>query len=457
MFWASFAVVLITWGVVPTQAGIFSTKTIKRIIKPSFARSTGFVPAELQASTIPITYTQSTYAIATLNETLTLYMGRNYTLAPFGPSSELEGQTYHSANWTAYTTMYSLDMYCEPAINDRTSTGTHLANSTNGCSFRLGLDGNLTIGVDKASSGEVLKNKEFTAMYTGYWNPNGFSDYSIDGVCPVSSNSTFYAAISRNKKKTSDPPQDVTAIYCHPMYYQQLVNATVDAITRKPLAVTPIGEKEPIPAQVFNSTWLETQMSSGSLGVEVRSDSFPINSSPRYLEYIAGTNLSLSTGSRGAGIVHPMVGLALAVSNRPLEEYLDWTILSKSYADAYRLMFARAMRDVLHPNVTSTMNITGQIETTTEALVLEPTFVYIVEGLLGLASLAALALLYLSFTRTRHLRSDPSTIAAIMSLIADNEPLLADFEDMDCCTVQGIKAIISNKRYKLIDDNSATG
>lgn len=222
-------------------------------------------------------------------------------------------------------------------------------------------------------------------------------------------------------------------------------------ITRLPITITPTGDKQPLASNVFNSTYLQIQMNGGS-SYEIRGDNLPSVSLPDYLERIAETNVSLTTGSMGGGTVQPMVGLSLAVSDRPLEDYLDWKVLSKSYADAYRLLFSRAMVDVLDRDFASSDSVTGQRTISIEAVVLEPVFTYIVEGLLGVVSIATLALLYLSVTRTRKLHSDPSTIASIMSLVADNEALLLDFEDLDCCSMADIETMLGKKRYRLVDD-----
>lgn len=294
-------------------------------------------------------------------------------------------------------------------------------------------------------------------MFAPFWNSQGFADYSLDKACPITSNSTFYAAFQRNKAKDTDPPHNVTAIFCTPTYYQQKVMATIDAASLIPSKIKSVGEKEPIEANMFNSSWMEELMGTGSLGLEVRGDIYPSKSAPKYFELLAGTNLSLSTGPVGGGMILPMVGLAHALSRRPLEDYLDWKVLSKSYADAYRLMFARTMRDILDTKFSTVDEISGQIQVTTEAVVLEAVFVYIVEGLLGVVSLAATALLYLSVTRKRNLRSNPSTIAALMGLVADNQCLLSDVEGLDCCTVEEMENSLSLKRFKLVDDGHATG
>lgn len=59
MFWASLAVVLVTWGLVPTQAGIFSIEMVARTISISFNVSDTRMPFEDQAMGLTMRYAQS--------------------------------------------------------------------------------------------------------------------------------------------------------------------------------------------------------------------------------------------------------------------------------------------------------------------------------------------------------------------------------------------------------------
>jgi hypothetical protein len=116
-------------------------------------------------------------------------------------------------------------------------------------------------------------------------------------------------------------------------------------------------------------------------------------------------------------------------------------------------MFASAMKEVLNTVAFNSSDIiTGQTRASTEAILLEPVFVYIVEGLLGAVSLATGVLLYILILRSKGLRFNPSTIAAVMSLVSDDERLVSDFQDLDCCTADRLKSVISHRRYKLIND-----
>ena len=197
-------------------------------------------------------------------------------------------------------------------------------------------------------------------------------------------------------------------------------------------------------------------LSSGSLGYFVRGDALPINGLPKYWDVVSRTKLTLNP------VLQPMVGLSIGVGPTSLEKYLDWEVLSKAYADAYRLLFVRAMVDVLDHGETigrgykSSKSVTGRKQITIEALVLEPAFVHVVVGFLAVISIATVALLILSITRERCLRTDPSTLAGIMALVAHNQPLLSDFADLDCCTMADVQTIVGQKRYKLVNDGLGT-
>ncbi|KAF2871297.1 hypothetical protein BDV95DRAFT_607554 [Massariosphaeria phaeospora] len=444
VFWASFAVILVTWGIVPTQSAIFSTERITRTSPSTFSVSTGYIPAEKQESVLTLQYAHSTYAIVALNETLPPFMTWNYTLAPFKPrNGTADKQVQGSGTWTAPTMLYSLDLSCEEAHQEpylKTHTLGILYNNTAGCSWSQGLDGNLTMDEQQLYN----STKEFSGMYAGYWNPDGFALYALQGFCPVEANHTFYAAFQRNKKK-EDPPNKVTAIFCTPKYYAQKVNATVDIVTGRPQEVVALSAKEPLSPEIFNTTWLETQMSSGASSQEVRGNGLPTVSAPNYNERLMNSNITLVPLER-------MTGLAIQASKRETADFLDPKTLREGYEIAYRLLFARAMVDVLNPDLGPTDQVVGTTQMHTETVAVESIFTYIVEGLLGVISIAAMFLLYFSISRPGNLGSDPSTIASIMSIVADNKALLSELENLDCCTMEEVEQALSHKRFKLLND-----
>lgn len=206
MFWASFAVVLVTWGLVPTQAGIFSVRPVTRSTTVSFDVSKDIMPFEQQATKLSLAYSQSAYGIAALNESIPAYMARNYTLAPFAPS-ENDVSINAQGNYTASTTMYHLDLSCEEASHGTDSNGGKTRNATNGCYFNLGPDGNVTKG---DYDGRHIR--DYNVLYAGYHN-GGYADYYLSSYCPRTENTTFYVAFAKSKVKTSHKPVLVHITY----------------------------------------------------------------------------------------------------------------------------------------------------------------------------------------------------------------------------------------------------
>jgi hypothetical protein len=196
VFWASFAVVLVTWGLVPTQAGIFSIRTVTRTTNMTFAVSTSSMPFEEQATSLTLRYTQSTYGIVSLNETLPPFMSRNYTLAPFGPV-HADDSGPEQGIYTAPTTMYTLDLECQD-VSHKADASDPVYTSQGGHNFTLGPDGNLTVGDRPYIDAEVYAVKQYTGMYVGFHN-GGFADYYLSSAFPKTENTTFFAAIAKSK------------------------------------------------------------------------------------------------------------------------------------------------------------------------------------------------------------------------------------------------------------------
>ncbi|KAF2685296.1 hypothetical protein K458DRAFT_365622 [Lentithecium fluviatile CBS 122367] len=445
VFWASLALVLVTWGLVPIQAGIFTTSDVSRSFLAEFNVSTSFIPADQQPNALTLRFAQSAYGIVALNETLPPYMTREYMLAPFSPSTAVgastEEEAEDSAEWVAPTKMYGLELRCEPAIKIQTK-GWPVYNSTTGCMMMAGPSGNDTV---LAGSGMINAVKPFSTMFAGKW-PTESSSVYID-YCPPERNHTFFAAFTRNKERKADPPQNVTAIFCEPFYYEQDVTAVVDSRTKQPTNVTVFGVKQQLPANMFNTTWLEVMMNGGTSSIEVPGDAMPDTVVPSWRGQMLDIDLSYVSDTQ------PMASMAIIVGNRPLSDYLDWTALADSYQKAWRLLFARAMVDALDVDTPTFEPVIGSRSVISNAVVVEPIFTYIVEGLLGVVSILAMALFFISWTRTTVLHSNPKSLASIMSLVAENETLLADFAKLDCSTLGELQETVKHRTFKLNSDD----
>jgi hypothetical protein len=106
--------------------------------------------------------------------------------------------------------------------------------------------------------------------------------------------------------------------------------------------------------------------------------------------------------------------MAFTQTKHDLHEFSDPLIMKNAYEAAYRFLFVNAMAEVLATNFTTTTRESpGRRLVETEAVLLEPVFVYLVEGFLGAVSVCALVLLYMSMSGRNKgtLRGDPGMFA----------------------------------------------
>ncbi|GME41871.1 hypothetical protein BKCO1_34000120 [Neofusicoccum parvum] len=398
------------------------------------ARSTGYLTLTEQKAGITATYAQSAYNIAWLNETLPAFMTRDYMIAPFGPEQDLP-DTKDSETWTAPTKMYSVDISCiqPPKVNNSGIISYH----TEDCNVN-----------HPAYSSDTGKN--FTTIYMGYSNEDGFADWYLSTSCGPNATHKFLVQWTQ-KDGTYEPasPYDSpvapikneTALYCEPTYYQQTVNATVSIPGRSPVKYVATGPKEPLPGNMFNTTSLEWGMNSGQQQFKTRGD-YPIISWPEMKDQVQKMDLDLT-------YLGPMAGFAIAAYQRPVADYLDPDLLQASYQAAYRLLFSRAMVDVLSTEIDDSTATTGTRQYISQAVIVVPAFAYLVEGLLGIVIIFAACLLYFSMSRPRKLSSNPGSMGSMMALVAEQEDLLALLKSHDRSTSEELDNAVIKKKFAL--------
>lgn len=456
---------LVTWGIVPIQAGIFSTETIRLSSEAMFAQSTGYLPASEQNEDMDSQYIYSTHGIIWLNESLPPFMTRDYALAPFRPLEADVTVNHENQTWTSSTTLYSLDIDCEvpgvafedegvPTWQGETITMTQMPQwtSSNGCKFPASYYksvGNETMGPNPDMNNMAdYDTKEFASIYIGQY-PTDYADYYLQSYCPVTANHTFMAYFTKNKMKDDDPPNEVTRLYCTPSYYEQKVNATVNARTKAPISYTVLGDKQALPLDKWNSTFFEPQMNTGKVNEFNRKISLPLTLWPDQRETLASFPVSLGTGGT---VIQPLAGFAIGANQGSLEALLDPVALAGAYQSAYRIIFARSMVEILDQRFATTSNEAGHYDYVAAAIVVVPVFTYIVEALLGLVSVCGLVLVWISLRRTWGLHSDPATIASIQSLVADNASLLREFSMLDKANKEELETNLKNRKFKLSCD-----
>lgn len=438
---ASMVMIMVLWGLTPTQAGIFATRTISINEDVAGTYSTEYTVLAQQGN-LSALYAQSVYNIAWLNETLPEFMTKEYVLARFGP---IDGTSNRAINttYTASTEMYSVDLSCEGATLWNQS-GTYYYNSSEGCSFAAPryrpMGGNDT-------------SKPYDALYVGYQNQNGFASYYLSADCDETFFHTFLVRWSKSTDRAIEDANEPgnmnpnmgneTSLFCHATYYQQFVNATISLPTNEVLDVRPLGNKLPLPADLFNVSTFEWAMSSGVEEFQTRGD-YPTSSFPDQKSQLLDTPLNLV-------FIPRMAPFAIATSQHPIEDYMDAETLRTAYQSAYRLLFARQLSDVLKPDSRG-QQLQGQRTYITQTVLVVPAFAYAATVLLSLVLILLSGLIVAIPRRANKLQQDPCTIRTIMTLVSGHDETVNVFTPLDGFSAQALQRRLQKKRFCLRHD-----
>ncbi|SMY26982.1 unnamed protein product [Zymoseptoria tritici ST99CH_1A5] len=441
---ASLVMILIFWGLTPTQAGIFATRTVTVQKDVPGSYSTAYTPIEQQGNLTAI-YAQSVYNIAWLNETLPPFMTRDFVLGAFGPSKPATAEA-KNLTYTGTTTLYSVDVTCREAVLwMEPSAGVVRYNGSEGCSF---------YAPPFRPSGGNDTSKPFDTMYVGYQNENGFADYYLSYDCDESFLHSFFIRWSRcnadfiqsgKAAQAVDPTQaEATSLFCESTYYQQKVIATISLPANTVLNASPVGDKMPLPNDLFNTSTFEWAMSSGMAEFPVRGD-FPTKGFPDSKSRLIDMPLNLA-------YIPKMAPFAIGTYQKPVESYLDPENLRLSYQSAYRLLFSRQLVDILGRGGDES-DAKGRSRFQVQAVVVVPVFAYIATALLMIILILMLGLLVAIPRRKNKLRYDPGTIGDIMDVLGDSATSNI-FAPHDTTTANDLSKALCGQSFMLVNPDA---
>ncbi|KAI5243244.1 hypothetical protein E4T43_04238 [Aureobasidium subglaciale] len=131
--------------------------------------------------------------------------------------------------------------------------------------------------------------------------------------------------------------------------------------------------------------------------------------------------------------------------------YLDAETLKDSYQAAYRLMLAQKLVDILSKDFTTNETYSGTRFHESEALIMVPTFVYVVEGLLATTVIAALLIAAIPSWRKTSLTSEPANLAAMMALSSNDHLTAETMSDKDFATSDELERVYHETTFASID------
>jgi hypothetical protein len=102
----------------------------------------------------------------------------------------------------------------------------------------------------------------------------------------------FFASFVSNLEPRQCRPSNTIGIYCTPVYHEQAVEATVDAMTHAPINVKRLGTITPISMTLFNTALLHFTLSAGNWQNQTRSDVLPLDTLSKLLDNDATTNFT---------------------------------------------------------------------------------------------------------------------------------------------------------------------
>jgi hypothetical protein len=423
--------------------------------------------------------------------------------------------------WTLNTTIYEADLECTPAVAHRAGgPGSNVVLSNDrDCQF-----GFLSRAeVLNSSTGAVMlssfSDAPYTAMlmsYTDYRMSSMLGNFASSLSSPFtlssalancSNNHEFLAIWNRydgfsddviacldapTSDKDGNPipnlpdcftgihggttPTNYSAVFCQPRYYEQAVEATVDAATGRVNSVQILAERKAFDSGI-NSTFFEHLATYGkhaaaTAALNVSRDYGPFDDDPfgapdvreimrqrsqfQYEPEFNQTrfaNSGLLGGDRNLNVklTYPKSMMALAIlDEEDLDGLLDAEKLSDRLREVYKMYFSFAVSSEL--TQPSTTKLTAQRKFTTEAYIADSLWARILQASFCLMAVFDTLLTYLLYNRKLNLNSDPGSLASLLQSITTSPALLSDFRGSEFVSFKETAEKLSSNenRYQLL-------
>jgi hypothetical protein len=434
---ASSALVLVGMGLTPLQAAIFATEKVTRIFDEPMLLSKSHMSMADQALQITANYTYSVANIVWLDERLPPFMTRDAAFTPF--KLETPRTPHADETWTAETTSYSVDVTCEPAILGSEEKWS----SSQGCRLPdtfgppdMDIVGNSIVG-------DVIK--EYTPFFAGSSGNGGNVNWYLSPYCPKEAINVFFVVLRKNRNSKDDPPANMTRLFCETVYHQQNVSATIRRSDGGVLEVAETAPRTLLAPGIFNTSVFQEQISNARQILGVRG-ALPSSEWPDQRPQLSKLPVTISGSTREMSNIF---GLAVGAYPKDIEDYMDPQVLTTALGAAHRLLFARAMVDVLATSYEETETFNGKKIYVTEAVRILPKFAYAVEAVLGVVILMAATLIAVTWCDAINLHTDPDSLSALMLLVNGQTGLLDQFSPHDQSSWALLKAETSGSTYEL--------
>jgi len=277
--------------------------------------------------------------------------------------------------------------------------------------------------------------------------------------CTEEFSNNYLAVYATSKGWNSTDPLDRTmsefhSFFCKPSYEIEQMSVTVKAsngaiIEAKSLP-TPVFSSKNI-SDVFNTTLFEYLIGNG---INPLIDSYVYSGTKRATDLPNLLTVEQYSRTKDIPIVWPLTNMApfaMGLNNLPLEDLADPENLRRTFEKAHQLLFATAISTLSreYPNGQFSMITDGLKHDRPAAIVIVRTICIIVEVVLGIVALLALALYVVTKRRLSSLQYNPASIADLMSMIPPDASLAKDMQDDGTVTIAVLDEMLYGKAYRL--------
>ncbi|KAL8891638.1 MAG: hypothetical protein Q9215_001406 [Flavoplaca cf. flavocitrina] len=394
---AGASTMLIFWGVTPLVSSVFARKTITVEHLSTATQKAALIPLQDQRLAMNTNFIMTAYAIVWLGQAMPEFVTPQGFVEPFQLDKE-QASELRNATWTAQTKLYGTSLNCEAA---------DVRNESSSFGYSNGKECNI-----KALYKPVQETgSDFGCLYIGY-EMDQHADYSLSGMgCSSLANQHLFLAVWGQTMGT-DTVTHVSAAFCEPIYWTQAVNATVRVPSMKVTEISPLEPRIPLQDGIFNRTAFEYVIGTGAQAITSRAD---ISETTNIIDQ---TSKVRKFGILGT--VTNMVGFALGLNPTDITNMYDTKILAANFEDAYKLLHALAMRQLMALDVMETQSHLGTINDRISAITIVRPLAVVLEILSGLVLTLILALMTYSYTRPSQLCNNPASLSDVIAMAPDD-------------------------------------
>lgn len=426
------------WVITPLQSSILATEVGTRTIQASYVPSKEFIPFDQQASKLTTQFEYAAYGTAWLGEEIAPFLTKEYMAVPFKRLGDVPDHVINGRNesWTTTTRIYSTKVDCKPAGKKYENLGGGVGGSM---WYLTDYWNTCTLGVTPIISG--TRNMQ----YFGTRGDKGLDSFSTSSGC---NDTNLFVGIWAQAANGTTPVEDneISAIFCRTSYYYVDTAILIDGATLRiiePQTVEPSAQSTvfELKDKIIDLETVEMDMLNvAQMGT---------NSTGPYI-YRIGPSSTLRFDSWGLSQPSRMIGYIIASGDgKTFEDFRDSDVFGIAVEKAHRLLFSNALYFLLQPipGANASKPVAGTRLVTSTAVVVVTELVRVLEGCLAFVGLCIVCLFFTYRHRRNNLFSDPDSLSAKMSLVADSKHLLKDFEGLDECP-DPVKCV-PDRRYQL--------